>query len=258
METMKTIILAGGAGTRLSEETVVRPKPMVEIGGRPILWHILSIFAAHGHRDFIVACGYKGELIKEFFTRFALHAGDIVVEMKTGKVTVESNRSPDWRVALVDTGMATQTGGRLLRLKSRVNTGTFMMTYGDSVADIVIPALLAFHRSHGRLATITAVRPPARFGGIVFDGDRVAQFSEKPQIGEGWINGGFMVLEPGVIDYITGDDTVFERGPLERLATDRQLMAYRHTGFWQPMDTLREKNLLENMWQDGTAPWKVW
>ena len=258
MGAMKTIILAGGAGTRLAEETVVRPKPMVEIGGRPILWHILSIFAAHGQRDFIVACGYKGELIKEFFTRFAWHAGDIVVDMKTGKVTVESNRSPDWRVAMVDTGLGTQTGGRLLRLKSRVHSGTFMMTYGDSVADIDIGALLAFHRAHGKLATLTAVRPPARFGGIVFDGDRVAQFSEKPQVGEGWINGGFMVLEPAVIDYITGDDTIFERGPLERLSTDGQLMAYRHTGFWQPMDTLREKNLLENMWQAGTAPWKVW
>ena len=258
METMKTIVLAGGVGTRLSEETIVRPKPMVEIGGQPILWHILSIFAAYGQRDFIIACGYKGEVIKEFFARFALHAGDIVVDLKSGKITVEHDRSPDWRVALMDTGLETQTGGRLLRLKSRVDSSTFMMTYGDSVADIDISALLAFHRSHGKLATLTAVRPPARFGGIVFDGDRVAQFSEKPQIGEGWINGGFMVLEPGVFDYITGDDTLFERGPLERLATDGQLMAYRHTGFWQPMDTLREKNLLETMWQRGDAPWKVW
>jgi glucose-1-phosphate cytidylyltransferase len=258
MDTIKTIILAGGAGTRLAEETIIRPKPMVEIGGRPILWHILSIFAAHGHRDFIIACGYKGELIKEFFTRFALHASDIVVDLKEGKVTVEKNRSPDWRVALVDTGVSTQTGGRLLRLKSRVAGGTFMMTYGDSVANIDLAALLAFHRAHGKLATLTAVRPPARFGGIIFDGDRVAQFSEKPQIGEGWVNGGFMVLEPGVLDYITGDDTVFEGGPLERLSTDGQLMAYRHTGFWQPMDTLREKSLLEKMWQDSAAPWKVW
>ncbi|HFD91862.1 MAG TPA: glucose-1-phosphate cytidylyltransferase [Gammaproteobacteria bacterium] len=256
---MKVAILAGGLGTRLSEETVIRPKPMVEIGGRPILWHIMNIYSAHGFNDFVLASGYKGECIKEYFANFHLHNSDICVDLRAGgKVELHNNRSPNWQVSIVDTGHQTDTGGRLKRLRPWLNDKTFMMTYGDGVGDINISALLDFHRSHDKLATITAVRPPARFGGLDFNGDQVIRFSEKPQIGEGWINGGFMVLEPDVLEYIEGDDTVFERAPLERLASDGQLMAYRHEGFWQPMDTLREKHLLEELWSSGKAPWKLW
>jgi glucose-1-phosphate cytidylyltransferase len=255
---MKTIILAGGLGTRLAEETVVRPKPIVEIGGHPILYHILQTYAAHGHKDFIIACGYKGEFIKDYFCNYRMRNSDILVDMARGSVQELSARGPDWRVNLVDTGLQTQTGGRVKRCAPLVAGETCMMTYGDGVGDIDIGRLMALHKKHGRLATITAVRPPARFGALVFDGDRVASFSERPQVGEGWINGGFMVLEPRVMDYIEGDDTILERGPLERLAQDGQLAAYRHEGFWQPMDTLREKQLLENLWQSGKAPWKVW
>jgi len=257
MDPMKTVILAGGAGTRLSEETVLRPKPMVEIGGLPILHHILGIYSAHGHRDFVIACGYKGEAIKEYFCNFRLRNNDVYVDLGTGKIQEMNSRTPEWRLNLVDTGLHTQTGGRLKRCAPWVQGETFMMTYGDGVGDIDLSRLLAFHRSQKRLATITAVRPPARFGAIVFDGDLVSTFSEKSQVGEGWINGGFMVLEPRVLDYIDGDESVFERGPLERLAKDGQLAAYRHEGFWQPMDTLREKQLLEKLWQSGKAPWKV-
>jgi glucose-1-phosphate cytidylyltransferase len=255
---MKTVILAGGLGSRLAEETTVRPKPMVEIGGRPILWHIMNVYAAHGFRDFVVACGYKGEVIKQYFTDFHLHDSDMTVDLREGRVEVHSQRGPDWRVTLVDTGAETQTGGRVKRAGPWVRDETFLMTYGDGVGDVDVKAAVEFHRSHGRLATITAVRPPARFGGLEFDGDRVVRFAEKPQIGEGWINGGYMVLEPAVLDYLAGDETVFEREPLERLAADGQLMAYRHDGFWQPMDTLREKLLLEDLWRAGSAPWKVW
>ncbi|MCL2641362.1 MAG: glucose-1-phosphate cytidylyltransferase [Phycisphaerales bacterium] len=242
---MKTIILAGGAGTRLAEETSIRPKPMVEIGGIPILQHILNIYAAHNHKEFIIACGYKGELIQQYFTH--------PPESRDGN----PGPPPDWKIQLLDTGQSTQTGGRIKRCASLIKDGTFMMSYGDGVGNIDISTLVAFHREHGRLATVTAVRPPARFGALVLDGDHVTCFSEKSQADEGWINGGFMVLEPQVLDYIDDDQTIFERQPLERLATEGQLTAYKHHGFWQPMDTLREKQLLENLWQSGNAPWKM-
>lgn len=255
---MKTVILAGGLGTRLAEETTVRPKPLVEIGGRPIIWHIMNIYAAHGHNEFVVACGYKGEMLKEYFANHHLYQSDMTVNLRDGTREMMQSRAPDWRVSLVDTGNKTQTGGRVRRLKSLLSGGAFMLTYGDGVGDVNITSLLAFHRARGKLATITAVRPPARFGGLTFDGDRVVQFSEKPQVGEGWINGGFMVLEPRALDYIDNDDTILERGPMERLAADGQLVAFRHEGFWQPMDTLREKLMLENLWESGNAPWKIW
>jgi glucose-1-phosphate cytidylyltransferase len=255
---MKVIILAGGLGSRLSEETVSRPKPMVEIGGKPILWHIMSIFAAQGFRDFVIACGYKGEVIKEYFRNFYFHNTDLVVNLRDGSTSTLNSQSPDWRITMVDTGLETMTGGRLLRLAPTLGQSTFMATYGDGVGNVDLRALLAFHRAHGKLATVTAVRPPARFGGIVFEGDQVRDFIEKPQTTEGWINGGFFVFEPGVLDYLEDDATVLERAPLERLARDGQLMAWRHDGFWQPMDTLREKQLLENLWASGEAPWKVW
>ncbi len=236
----------------------MRPKPMVEIGGHPILWHILNIYAAHGFKEFVIASGYKGEAIKEYFCEFWRHTADVSVDLRTGKVDTLTSRAPDWHITVVDTGMQTQTGGRVKRLAPFLGNQTFMMTYGDGVGDVDITSLLQFHKSRGKLATVTAVRPPARFGGLGLDGDRVVQFSEKPQIGEGWINGGFMVLEPKALDYIEGDDSLFERGPLERLAADGELVAYRHEGFWQPMDTIREKQLLESLWQSGQAPWKVW
>ncbi len=255
---LETIILAGGLGTRLAEETGLRPKPMIEIGGRPILWHIMSIYAAHGYKRFIVACGYKGEVIKEYFSNFFLRNSDLAIDLKAGRCEAEQSALPDWSIRLIDTGLHTMTGGRLLRLKKRVGAGTFMLTYGDGVADINIADLVQFHRSHGRLATITAVRPPARFGGLELSSSKVMRFTEKPQVGEGWINGGFFVFEPGVMDFLEDDQTVLERGPLERLADAGELMAFRHEGFWQPMDTIREKSQLETLWASGTAPWKVW
>ena len=255
---MKVTLLAGGLGTRLTEETTLRPKPMVEIGGKPILWHIMKIFSAHGFNDFVVACGYKGEMIKDYFRQLYFHNTDFVVDLANGSLTTVNPQSPEWKVAVVDTGLNTMTAGRLLRLKSWFADETFMVTYGDGVGDVDINALLKFHRSHGRLATVTAVRPPARFGGLVFDGDFVCEFMEKPQASEGWINGGFFVFEPGVMDYMGDDSTMLERGPLEQLARDGQLLAYRHTGFWQPMDNIREKQLLESLWASGNAPWKVW
>jgi glucose-1-phosphate cytidylyltransferase len=253
---MKTVILAGGLGTRLAEETIVRPKPMVEIGGWPMLCHIMSIFAAHGFNDFVVSGGYKCEFIKEYFCNYRFHASDVYVDLARGDVQLTRNRAPDWRVAIIDTGVNTQTGGRIKALEPMLRDGPFMATYGDGVADIDIGDLVAFHRAHGKLATLTAVRPPSRFGGLTFEGDRVVEFSEKPQVGEGWINGGFMVFQPEALRYIDGLETVLERGPLERLADDGQLMAYRHPGFWQPMDTIREKQYLESLWQAGTAPWR--
>jgi len=256
---MKTIILAGGLGTRLSEETVVKPKPMVEIGGHPILWHIMNIYARFGHGEFIVALGYKGELIKDYFMRFNAMNSDLSVDLATGTARMHDAGATAWKVDLVDTGQETMTGGRLKRLKGWLGDGDeFMMTYGDGVADVDLDALLAFHRKHGRLATVTAVRPPARFGGITFEGDQVVGFAEKPQVGEGWINGGFFVLNRKVLDFIDGDQTLWEKGPMERLSAEGQLMAYRHEGYWQPMDTVREKNLLEELWRAGRAPWKVW
>jgi len=255
---MKTVILAGGPGTRLAEETDVRPKPMVEIGGAPILWHIMKIYRAYGLREFVLALGYKGEAVKEYFLDYRIHASDITVSLNDGGVEVHDGEHEDWIVHLVDTGQRTQSGGRVRRLSDRLSDATFLMTYGDGVSDIDISKLIEFHRSHGRLATVTAVRPPARFGGLSFDGDLVSEFTEKPQIGEGWINGGFFVLEPAVLDYIEGDDSVFELDPLRTLAEDGQLVAYRHEGFWQCMDTLRDVRLLESLWRSGEVPWKVW
>jgi glucose-1-phosphate cytidylyltransferase len=255
---MKTIVLCGGVGTRLSEETVVKPKPMVEIGGRPILWHILKHYAHFGFNEFILALGYKGDVIKRYFLDYHKANNDLTVRLRSGQTEVAGKTGEDWTVHLVDTGVQTQIGGRIKRLASRIGKETFLLTYGDGVSNVDLRKLVDFHRAHGRLATVTAVRPPARFGGLVFEGDLVKEFTEKPQIGEGWINGGFFVLEPGVLDYIAGDETVFEREPLENLARDRQLAAYRHDDFWQCMDTLRDARLLESLWQSGKAPWKVW
>ncbi len=256
---MKAVILAGGLGSRLAEETGLRPKPMVEIGGKPILWHILNIYSCYGFDEFVVALGYRGEAIKEYFLNFYALNNDITLDLASGSTTIHHGRQPRWKVHLVDTGASTQTGGRVKRLQSWIGTDpTFMLTYGDGVANIDLRALLRFHQAHGKLATVTTVRPPARFGGMLFEGDRVQQFTEKSQAGEGWINGGFFVLNRGVFDYIDGDATLWEREPMERLAADGELMAYRHEGFWQPMDTLRERKLLEDLWASGEAPWKLW
>jgi len=255
---MKTVILAGGAGTRLAEETDTRPKPMVEIGGRPILWHLMKQYAHYGLKEFVVALGYKGEVIKRYFLDYADLNGSLTLSIKERRVERHECHPEDWTISLMDTGIHTITGGRLKRLQQILCTGTFMMTYGDGLSDVDLGKLLQFHRSHGKLATITAVRPPARFGALEFDGDRVVRFTEKPQLGEGWINGGFFVLEPDVLDFIEGDATHWEREPLERLARDGQLMAYRHESFWQCMDTLRDVRLLESLWAGGRAPWKVW
>ncbi len=252
---MKTVIMAGGRGTRLAEETSLRPKPMVEIGGKPILWHVMNVYAAHGFKEFIVACGYRGEVIKQYFSDVFFHQSDWSVDLRSGERTVVNKQTPDWRVHLIDTGLDTLTGGRLLRLRSMLHEGSFMVTYGDGVGDVDIGALVDFHRRHGKIATVTAVRPPARFGAMELEGDAVARFSEKPQTTEGWINGGFFVFEPAVLDYIDGADVPLERAPLERLADDDQLMAFRHEGFWQPMDTIRDRQLLEELWESGEAPW---
>jgi glucose-1-phosphate cytidylyltransferase len=254
---MKTIILCGGLGTRLSEETQLRPKPMVEIGGRPMLWHIMKIYERHGFTDFMLALGYKGEVIKDYFINYHARQSDLTVHLKAGQVEYRNPTAEDWRVSLIDTGADTMTGGRLLRLKTHLQSGgTFMLTYGDGVADVNIEALLAFHRAHGRLATVTAVRPPARFGGLRVENNRVSLFEEKPQTGEGWINGGFFVFEPGVFDFIADDTTLLEKAPLEQLAQRGELMAYQHSGYWQSMDTLRDKQALEELWAKGKAPWK--
>ncbi len=254
---MKVVLLAGGLGTRLSEHTETRPKPMVEIGPHPILWHIMNIYGAHRLHEFIVLCGYKGEVVKEYFANFQLRNEDFTVSLRDGRREVVTSRAPDWRVTCLDTGLHTMTGGRIKRAAPHLGS-TFLCTYGDGVADIDVTALMAFHRSHGRLATVTAVHPTARFGALDLDGERVRAFVEKPQSSTGWINGGFFVFEPKVLDYIDGDATMLEREPLERLAADGQLMCFKHDGFWQPMDTLREKNLLHALWESGTAPWKIW
>jgi len=255
---MKTIILCGGLGTRFREETEARPKPMIEIGGKPILWHIMSIYAAQGFNEFVLALGYKQEIVKRYFLEYYSLNSDITIELKHGNAVMHHREGPDWKVSLVDTGLRTNTGGRLGRLRDWVSDETFMMTYGDGVGNVDINALVERHRSHGKLATVTAVRPPARFGSIAFEEDDVLQFSEKPQSGEGWINGGFFVLEPGIFDYISSDDQSWEQVSLEKIAQAGQLAAYRHQGFWQAMDTLRERQLLESLWESGDAPWKVW
>lgn len=255
---MKAVILCGGLGTRLSEETVVKPKPMIEIGGMPILWHIMKIYAAHGIHEFVLALGYKGEFIKDFFVNYRYRSRSLTVEMHKGHVEVHEGSGEDWTVHLLDTGRETQTGGRLRQAAQFIGPEPFLATYGDGVTDLNINKLIAFHKKTGSLATVTAVRPPARFGKMVFEGDRIACFEEKPQAGEGWINGGFFVLQPEIADYIEGDATLWERDPMERLAADGQLAAYRHEGFWQCMDTLRDVRLLESLWQEERAPWKTW
>jgi len=256
---MKAVILAGGLGTRLSEETHLRPKPMVEVGGRPILWHILKIYSAFGVNEFIICCGYKGYLIKEYFANYFLHMSDVTFHMDEGnRMEVHHQKSEPWKVTLVDTGEATQTGGRLRRVRPYLGSDPFCFTYGDGVADVDIAALLAFHRGHGRSATLTAVQPPGRYGALHLEQERVAHFQEKPDGDNSWINGGFFVLEPSVCDLIHGDDCVFEADVLPQLAATGQLAAYRHRGFWQPMDTLRDRNRLDALWQSGAAPWAVW
>ena len=256
---MKAVILAGGFGSRMSEETVLRPKPMVEIGGKPILWHIMHIYASYGVNEFIIALGYKAEIIKEYFLNFYAINNDITIDLSRGKTTIHDGKQPLWTIHLVDTGLHTQTGGRLKRLKKWLSQDeTFMFTYGDGVADVDLRALLHFHHAHGKLATVTTVHSPARFGRIAFEGDQVTEFFEKDERSEGWINGGFFVLNARVLDYIQDDETIWERDPVEHLAYSGQLMGYRHHGFWSCMDTLKEKNFLEQLWYSGKAPWKLW
>lgn len=256
---MKAIILAGGLGTRISEETALRPKPMVEIGGRPILWHIMKIYSAHGINDFVVCCGYKGYVIKEYFANYFLHMSDVTFDMRNNKMEVHERHAEPWRVTLVDTGDDTMTGGRLRRIKPYVEgEEAFCFTYGDGVASVDVGKLVAFHKSHGKLATVSAVQPPGRYGALMMDGSNVRGFIEKPQGDGGWINGGFFVLSPDCLDIISGDETPWEGEPLRSLAARNELEAYVHRGFWQPMDTLRDKNYLEELWDGGNAPWKVW
>ncbi len=256
---MKVGILAGGHGTRLAEETEIKPKPMVEIGGRPILWHIMMHYSCFGHNEFVIALGYKGEVIKRYMVDYCSLHSNLSVNLKAGRVDLhDTDGIQDWTINLIDTGLNTMTGGRIKRLQPYMGNETFMLTWGDGVSTVDLDRLLAFHRAHGRLITMTAVRPPARYGHMEFDGDRIREFTEKPQTAEGWINGAFFVAEPQVFDYIDGDDTQFEKEPLERLAADGELMAYKHDGFWQCMDTLRDKYVLEKLWESGQAPWKSW
>jgi glucose-1-phosphate cytidylyltransferase len=257
---MQAVILAGGFGTRLSEETVVRPKPMVEIGERPILWHIMKIYSAHGINDFVICCGYKGHYIKEYFASYVMRTADMTVDLGNNRIEYHQHAAEPWRVTLVDTGENTMTGGRLKRVEPYLTGSSFCFTYGDGVGDVDIGAAVAFHRGHGKIATLTAVQPPGRFGAFTMaaGSDHVARFHEKPDGDGAWVNGGFFVLDKRVMQYLDGDAAVWEREPLERLAEDGELCAYRHTGFWQPMDTLRDKMRLESLWSSGEAPWKVW
>lgn len=255
---MKVVILAGGLGTRLAEETEIKPKPMIEIGGHPLLWHIMKHYAHYGLKEFYLALGYRGEVIKRFFMDYYNLDGSISLNLASGQVERQDRECEDWIIHLQNTGQLTNTGGRVKRLEPWLKDSTFMATYGDGVSNLNIQDLLKFHRAHGKLATVTAVRPPSRFGGLIFNGDLVAEFTEKPQIGEGWINGGFLVFEPAVFDYLSGDESSLEVDALERLAVDKQLMAYRHEAFWQCMDTMRDVRLLQSLWQSGNAPWKVW
>jgi glucose-1-phosphate cytidylyltransferase len=255
---MKAVILAGGFGTRISEESSVRPKPMVEIGVKPILWHIMKMYSVHGVNDFVIAAGYRGHLIKEYFANYFVHAADITVDLRANAVETHSTSAEPWRVTILDTGEDTMTGGRLKRVREHVGDATFCLTYGDCVADLDVTAEVAFHRETGALATLAAVQPPGRFGVLSLEDERVTSFLEKPAGEGGWVNGGFFVAEPGVFDYIEGDKTVWEQEPMERLARANKLAAYRHSGFWHPMDTLRDKMVLEELWASGDAPWKVW
>ena len=255
---MKAVILAGGLGTRLSEETSVRPKPMVEVGGKPILWHIMKAYSHHGINDFVICLGYKGYLIKEYFANYFLHMSDVTIDLASNKVDIHRNFAEPWRITLVDTGDDTQTGGRLKRIRPYLDEEDFFMTYGDGLSDINFADELEFHRRHGGLATIAAVQPPGRFGALNLSGDRVTAFREKPEGDGSWINGGFFVLSPGALDHIDDDSTLWEKEPLHHLASNGQLHAYRHHGFWQAMDTLRDKNHLESLWSEGRAPWKLW
>ena len=255
---MKAVILAGGLGTRISEETHLKPKPMIEVGGRPILWHILKIYSQHGINDFVICCGYKGYVIKEYFANYFLHSSDVTFDMSTNQMEVHQQNAEPWKVTLVDTGESTLTGGRLRRVASYLDGGTFCFTYGDGVADVDLTALIEFHRTEARWATLTAVQPPGRFGSLAFERGRVLGFEEKPQGDGSWINGGFFVLEPEVLDTINGDESVWERDCLPAIASADQLNAFQHHGFWQPMDTLRDRQLLEELWKDDRAPWKTW
>ena len=255
---MKAVLLAGGLGTRFAEETSLRPKPMIEIGGRPILWHIMKIYSAHGIDEFVICCGYKGYIIKEYFANYALHMSDVTIDMQAGETIVHHQRAEPWKVTLVDTGDASMTGGRLRRVREHLGDGPFCFTYGDGVGDVDIARSIEYHREHGKLATMTATYPPGRFGALEIQDGRINSFHEKPQGDGGMINGGFFVLDPKVVDYIEGDATIWEQEPLRNLAAEGELMAFEHHGFWQPMDTLREKQLLNKLWHAGDAPWKNW
>jgi glucose-1-phosphate cytidylyltransferase len=255
---MKAVILAGGLGTRLAEETVLRPKPMIEIGSKPILWHIMKVYATFGITDFVICLGYKGYMIKEYFANLALHTSDVTIDLASNRVDLHQTQSEPWNISLIDTGEHTQTGGRLRRIRQHLGSGSFCMTYGDGLADVDVAELIKFHRAEGCLATVTAVRPPGRFGRLDLDGNRARGFQEKPRGDGDWINGGFFVLEPAALDAIADDDTLWEKDPMQDLAAAGQLAAFRHGGFWQPMDTLRDKTLLEELWAGGRAPWKLW
>ena len=255
---MKAVILAGGLGTRISEETYLKPKPMIEVGGRPILWHVLKIYSAHGINDFIICAGYKGYVIKEYFANYFLHMSDVTFDMKNNRMEVRNQRSEPWSVTIVDTGESTMTGGRLKKVQDYVGNESFCFTYGDGVGDVDVSALVSFHKNQGRTATLTGVQPPGRFGALDVEGTKVSGFQEKPDGDGSWVNGGFFVLEPSVFDLVENDSTIWERSPLETLASSDQLSIYKHSGFWQPMDTLRDKLHLEELWESGKAPWKVW
>jgi len=255
---MKVVILAGGLGTRISEETQNRPKPLIEIGGMPILWHIMKTYSSHGISDFVICCGYKGYMIKEYFANYFLHMSDVTFDLKNNEMNVHRKSAESWNITLVDTGINTMTGGRLKKIQKYVDNETFCFTYGDGLANISIRELIEFHKNNNTLATVTAVQPPARFGALELDGNKVVSFKEKPPGDGNWINGGYFILEPAVFDYVEGDSTVWEKEPVENLSKNNQLSAYRHSGFWQPLDTLRDKNKLEDLWSSGSPPWKVW